>query len=601
MFKDLILEKVTQAIQKSFGDVDTSNLRMETPKNPEFGDFAVNVSPLARFAKMAPPMIAQKVVENLEFEGEVTVAGGFINFKLSQEQLSSIIEKIAEQKENYGKNNLGQGEKVLLEYVSANPTGPFHIGHGRWAAMGSALADLMKFSGYDVFQEFYINDAGSQMDNLKRSFIVRLLEQLGGYEFEGLKIEEVFTHEVYSKNFYPGEYLVDVAKKYLEDESRQNEFKQAIKLTKHINEEKGVDFVFVQHKVAGQESLHDKLFDFAKNEMEDMQRKLLKEFKVQFDKFFSETSLYTSGEIKDTLEKIAPKTYEKDDATWLKTTEYGDDQDRVLIKADGSYTYLTPDIAYHDDKFKRAERLINIWGADHHGYVCRMKAAMSFLGNDSDKLEVLLGQLVNLIVDGQPMRMGKRKKMYTLADLIEEVGVDATRFWMIMRSIDTTLDFDIDLAKSKSDENPVFYVQYAHARACSILRNAVGERFDTETKEKLDPFFTQEELDDVKKSGNPVMALNVDDEKAYSSTKSLILKLEAFEELVLNAAKQRAPYMLCRYAQELAADFHHFYTFSRVLNVEKELMESRLSLVFAFRQVLATTLKLLGVSQPQSM
>lgn len=578
MFKDLILEEVKQAIQKAYGDVDTSNLRMEIPKNPEFGDFAINVSPLARFAKMAPPMIANKVVGNLSFEGEAAVTGGFINFKLTQKQLSSIIEKIAEQKENYGSNNIGQNEKVNIEYVSANPTGPFHIGHGRWAAMGSSLADLMKFSGYDVFQEFYINDAGSQITNLGRSLWIRVLQEMG-------KDVEIPTEGDDAKGYYPGEYLIPVAQDYLKENKEQAE--QFVSDTE--------DFY------APSKDVLDAMSTFSKIKMETIQRELLEGFGVKFDKFFSETSLYQSGAIDKSMASLQDKLYEKDGATWLKTTEYGDDQDRVLIKADGSYTYLTPDIAYHNDKFSRSERLINIWGADHHGYVCRMKAAMSFIGNDSDKLEVLLGQLVNLIVDGQQMRMGKRKKMYTLADLIEEVGVDATRFWMIMRSIDTTLDFDIDLAKSKSDENPVFYVQYAHARACSILRNAVGERFDIESGEKLESFFTQDELDEIKAKATPEVALSVDDEKSYISTKALILKLEAFEELILQAAQKRAPYMLCRYAQELAADFHHFYTFSRVLNVEKDLMKSRLSLVFAFKQVLATTLRLLGVSAPQSM
>jgi arginyl-tRNA synthetase len=245
--------------------------------------------------------------------------------------------------------------------------------------------------------------------------------------------------------------------------------------------------------------------------------------------------------------------------------------------------------------------MINIWGADHHGYVARMRAAIEALGYDGNKLEVLLGQLVNLIVDGEQMRMGKRKKMLTLGDLIDEVGVDATRFWMIMRSIDTTLDFDVDLAKSSKDENPVFYVQYAHARACSILRASVAERFDTETKEKLPSFFTKEELEAIAQNPSAIEALSVIDEKSVLSTKALIMKLESFEEVILSAVKQRAPYMLCRYAQELAADFHHFYTFSRVLNVEPELMKSRLALVFAFKQVLATTLELLGVSAPEAM
>lgn len=568
MFKDVILEKViSAAVAAGFEGVNEESLRVETPKHAEFGDFAVNVSPLAKIARMAPPMIAQKIVENIKFEGEMSIVGGFINFKLAKEQQDGVIKKILSEKENYGRNDFGQGEKVLLEYVSANPTGPFHIGHGRWAAMGSALADVMKFSGYDVFQEFYINDAGNQINCLANSLKIRVLQELGE--------EANFpTDEIEVKNYYTGDYLIPVAKKYVE---------QNPNITSDLD-------------------IKD-LAVFAKAELFALQKELLENFGVNFDRFYSELTLHESGVIGQTIDELKGKgkIYEKDGATWFKSSDYEDDQDRVLIKADGSYTYLAPDIAYHDDKFKRTERLINIWGADHHGYIPRMKAAMEALGHDSSKLEVLLGQLVNLIVDGEQMRMGKRKKMLTLGDLIEDVGVDATRFWMIMRSIDTTLDFDVDLAKSSSDDNPVFYVQYAHARACSILRSAVAERIDTENKISLKPFFTEEEISAIAKNPSAIAALSIEDERSIAATKALVMKLEAFESTILSAVKSRAPYMLCRYAQELAADFHQFYTFSRVLNVESELMKSRLALVIAFRQVMETTLKLLGVNAPESM
>ena len=569
MFKDSILDKVNQAVEKSgFQGAEEISLRIETPKNAEFGDFSVNVSPLAKVAKMAPPLIAQKIVENINFEGETNIIGGFINFKLAKEQQDAVIKKILAEKENFGSNNFGHGEKVVLEYVSANPTGPFHIGHGRWAAMGSALASLMKFSGYDVFQEFYINDAGNQINALANSLKIRVLQELG----EDAKFP---TDEVEVKNYYTGEYLIPVAKKYVE----------------------------TQNKTAQELDLKD-LGEFAKAELFKLQKDLLENFGVHFDKFYAESSLHNSGEVEKCVQKLqeSGKLYEKDGAVWFKSSEYDDEQDRVIKKADGSNTYLTADIAYHNDKLvRRFDRMINIWGADHHGYVARMRASIEALGYDGNKLEVLLGQLVNLIVDGEQMRMGKRKKMLTLGDLIDEVGVDATRFWMIMRSIDTTLDFDVDLAKSSNDENPVFYVQYAHARACSILRAAVAERFDTENKNKLESFFTNDGLAAIAQNPSVKEALTVEDEKSISSTKALIMKLESFEETVLASVKARAPYMLCRYAQELAADFHHFYAFSRVLNVENDLMKSRLALVFAFKQVLATTLSLLGVSAPESM
>jgi len=569
MFKDSILDKVNKAIVKAnFEGAEQINLRLETPKNADFGDFAVNVSPLAKVAKMAPPLIAQKVVENIDFEGEINIVGGFINFKLTKEQQDSVIKKILKEKDNFGKNNFGQGEKVILEYVSANPTGPFHIGHGRWAAMGSSLASMMKFSGYDVFQEFYINDAGNQINTLANSLKIRVLQELG-------EDASFPTDEVEVKNFYTGEYLIPVAKKYVEEKNLS------------VN---NLD-------------LQD-LGEFAKAEMFKLQKDLLENFGVAFDNFFWESSLHNSGEVEKCVKQLKEngKVYEKDGAVWFKSSEYGDEQDRVIKKADGSNTYLTADIAYHNDKLVRGfDRMINIWGADHHGYVARMRASIEALGYDGDKLEVLLGQLVNLIVDGEQMRMGKRKKMLTLGDLIDEVGVDATRFWMIMRSIDTTLDFDVDLAKSSNDENPVFYVQYAHARACSILRAAVAERFDTETKEKLQSFFNTDELETIAQNPSVIEALSVEDEKSIASTKSLIMKLESFEETVLASVKARAPYMLCRYAQDLAADFHQFYAFSRVLNVEPKLMKSRLALVFAFKHVLSNTFRLLGVSAPESM
>lgn len=570
MFKDLVLEKVNDAVAKlGFEGSDLISLRVETPKNPEFGDFAVNVSPLAKVARMAPPMIAQKVVEQLDFEGEINVVAGFINFKLTSKQQNSVVKKVLTQKENYGSNDFGQGEKVLLEYVSANPTGPFHIGHGRWAAMGSALADLMKFSGYDVAQEFYINDAGNQINCLANSLKVRVLQELG-------EDAQFPTDEAEIKNYYTGDYLIHVAKKYIEEKNPS----------------------------ANSLDIKD-LGAFAKAQLFKLQEDLLKEFGVHFDRFYSELTLHDSGRVAEVVDELKQKgkTYEKDGALWFKSTEYDDDQDRVLIKADGAYTYLAPDIAYHDDKFKRADLLLNIWGADHHGYIPRMKAAMEALGHNSDKLEVLLGQLVNLIINGEQTRMGKRKKMLTLGDLIEDVGVDATRFWMIMRSIDTTLDFDVDLAKSSSDDNPVFYVQYAHARACSILRTAIEKRVDTsgENKEPLAPFFTKEEIAALSETPCALAALDVDDARSVTSTKALIMKLESFEGLILSAVKTRSPYMLCRYAQELASDFHQFYATSRVLNVEPDLMRARLTLVIAFKQVLATTLRLLGVSAPESM
>ena len=308
--------------------------------------------------------------------------------------------------------------------------------------MGSVLANLLKFYGHEVYQEFYINDAGSQIQKLGKSLAIRVRQQLG----EDIDFPE---DEIERKNYYPGDYLIPVAKSF-------------------IKEYPDVNLTVLQ---ALEQSTLKRLCDFAKNYEENVQKALLDNFRVKFDNFYSELTLHNSGKVEECVNKLkaSGKIYQKDGADWFKSSDYGDDQDRVIKKADGSNTYLTADIAYHIDKLERGfDRLINIWGADHHGYVARVKASIEALGYNPDKLEVLLGQLVNLVINGNEVRMGKRKNMVTLEDLIDEVGVDATRFWMAMRNIDTTLDFDIELAKTKSDENPVFYVQYAHARACSI-------------------------------------------------------------------------------------------------------------------------------------
>lgn len=579
MLKDLYLKEVENAIDTAIKaeklgqmtEYTPGSLNVEKPKNSEFGDFAINVSSLARNARIAPPQIANAIVENLKNDGyEVSVMGGFINFKTGKELLANAIAEIFAQKENYGKPKNIQAEKINLEYVSANPTGPFHIGHGRWAAMGSALANLLKFYGHDVYQEFYINDAGSQIQKLGNSLKIRIKQELG----ENVDFP---TDEVERKNFYPGDYLIPVAKKFLEDNKDLVE-----------NVQKDVDKINL--KV---------LCDYAKAEMERLQRALLENFRVHFDKFYSELTLHQSGKVEESYKKLeeSGKLYEKEGAIWFKSSEYGDDEDRVIKKADGSNTYLTADIAYHKDKLDRGfDRLINIWGADHHGYVARVKASIEALGYNPDKLEVLLGQLVNLVINGEQTRMGKRKNMITLDDLIEEVGVDATRFWMCMRDIDNTLDFDIELAKKSTDENPVFYVQYAHARACSILRNAVNDRKDTQTGETIKAPLTQKELDNLINNFDKNLI-----ENDIDSAKKLILKLEEFKSTIVNSAKNRTVYTICRYVQELASEFHSFYNATRVITDDKQTTLARLSLVWAVKSVLEQGLGILAVTAPEHM
>ncbi len=569
MLKDFFLNEVKNGIKKAaaagkLGQMGTDaefSLIVEKPKNPDFGDFAVNVSSLARSAKIAPPMIAQAIVENLTKENySVTVVGGFINFKIENSLLAEAVAEILEKKENYGKPENVPVEKILLEYVSANPTGPFHIGHGRWAAMGSALANLLKFYGHEVYQEFYINDAGSQIQKLGNSLKIRIKQELG----ENIDFP---TDEIERKNYYPGEYLIPVAKKYLSEHEPTYDVQV--------------------------------LSDYAKKEMEACQKALLEEFRVHFDNFYSELDLHKSGKVEESYKELMAKgmLYEKEGAMWFKSSEFGDDQDRVIKKADGSNTYLTADIAYHIDKLRRGyDRLINIWGADHHGYVARVKASIEALGYDPNKLEVLLGQLVNLVINGEEVRMGKRKNMVTLDDLIEEVGIDATRYWMEMRNIDMTLDFDIELAKKSTDENPVFYVQYAYARVCSILRNAVNDRVNPETGESVKAPMTQAELDDLINNFDKNIIL-----KTADSAKALILKLEEFKSVIKLSAENRTVYTICRYVQELAAEFHSFYNSNRVICDDKDLMKSRLALMIAIKTTLKNALDILAVSAPERM
>ncbi len=579
MLRDYFLNKVENAIEKAIvanklgqmTEYTKGTLSVEKPKNPDFGDFAINVSSLARSARIAPPMIANSILEFIDKEdSDFSVIGGFINFKAGDSLLVNLIGEVFAKKNNFGKPDKINKEKIILEYISANPTGPFHIGHGRWAAMGSALANLLKFYGHDVYQEFYINDAGSQIQKLGRSLVIRVKQVFG--------LDVDFPEdEIDRKNYYPGDYLVPVAKKFVQD--KKDELAAV-----------GKDADKIDLQV---------YCDYAKDYEEKVQRNLLDKFRVNFDNFYSELTLHKSGKVDECVQKLrnSGKIYEKEGAVWFKSSDYGDDQDRVIKKADGSNTYLTADIAYHVDKLERGfDRMINIWGADHHGYVARVKASIEALGYNPNKLEVLLGQLVNLVINGNEVRMGKRKNMVTLEDLIDEVGVDATRFWMAMRNIDTTLDFDIELAKTNSDENPVFYVQYAHARACSIIRNATNDRVDTESGKTIPAVISKEDFNKLTSNFDKnLMSLTM------KEARKLILKLEEFKSLVVSSAQTRQVYTICRYVQELASEFHSFYNSTRVITDDIELTKARLALVWAFKTVLSNALTILAVSAPERM
>ncbi len=521
---------------------------LETPPEKSFGDYATNFAmQAARALKANPRKIAEAVVARLEMPwlDRAQIAGpGFINFYLKPDWLYTLLQEILDQGEAYGNTTAGQRQKVQVEFVSANPTGPLHVGHGRGAAFGSALANLMQAAGYDVQKEFYINDAGNQIDNLAASVEARYLELMG-------------QTVAFPEDGYHGKDIVETAQRIIDNAgSRYLMMSPADR-----------------REVFKQIALDEKLLAL---------REDLESFGVTFDEWFSERSLFEDDAVAAACRQLREKghAYDKDGAFWLRSTDFGDDKDRVIIRDNGIPTYFASDIAYHDNKFRRGfETVINIWGADHHGYIPRMKAAVAALGYDPARLEVLILQMVSLYQGGELVKMSKRTGQgVTLTELIEEVGRDAARYFFIMRSLDSQLDFDLDLAKSHSNDNPVYYVQYAHARIASIFRQMAeaGIAFDSGAKAELYRLSTPFEQD-------------------------LIRKLGDYPEEVSAAARDRAPHRIARFAHELAGLFHSFYNGCRVLGVEPELTMARLALVSATQKVLKHALSILGVDAPEKM
>ncbi len=557
-----IKDQIAQITKASLQKLETSDnaealrdidIEIEIPKDKQYGDFSVNTAmKLTKILKTSPQTIASKIIENMDFEGtyieKCTMAGlGFINFYLKNDWLYDGLKLIDEKKESFGRIDIGNGKKVMVEFVSANPTGPMHMGNARGGALGDSIASVLEHAGYDVTREFYINDAGAQIEKFGKSLEARYMQIFKGeegFEFpeDGYKGNDIKVH---AKNYADlhGDELVN-----LESAERQQT-----------------------------------LIDYALPINIDNLKKDLEKYRIFYDIWFKESSIHKNGEVKETMEllKKANLTYEKDDAVWLKTTEFGCEKDEVLIRANGIPTYFAVDIAYHRNKFltRGFDRVINIWGADHHGHVARMEGSMEALGIDSKKLTVVIMQLVRLIKDGDVARMSKRTgEMITLSDLIDEIGVDAARFFFNLRQAGSHLEFDMDLAVAQNNENPVFYVQYAHARICSILRGLAEEGI------KL------RDISDIN------LNLLSDD-----AEKTLIAKLNSFPQEIESAAAALEPCKLTRYLLDLAALFHSFYSSCRVKSDDTELMQARMMLVNLTKTVIKNTLDILKISAPEKM
>jgi arginyl-tRNA synthetase len=556
------LEAVEAAGEATIGDA--SLVGVERPRDPAHGDWATNAAlQLARGSGMPPrdlaALVARRIADSADIDSVEIAGPGFINIRLSAIALQRVIAEARDRGSSFGSSGVGSGERIQVEFVSANPVGPMHVGHGRWAALGDSVARLLEHTGHEVEREFYINDVGVQMDVFAASVSARYLELCG-------------REAVFPEDGYRGAYIMDIAREILADEG-----------------ETWVDASAADREAHFREKAYAQVLEHLRRVLHDMG--------VDFDVWFSERVLHQPGA--DGVKRVegaigqlraGGHVFEHEGATWFRSTAFGDDKDRVLKKADGTYTYFASDVAYHADKFARGfDLVIDLWGADHHGYVKRMEAASAALGHPGG-LEVIIGQLVNLFRDGEAVRMSKRTgEMVTFEDLLDEVGADSARYFFLRRSTDQTLDFDISLAKERSSDNPVYYVQYAHARICSILRKAAGL---SDAEGELDMGAVAASLI------SPEVELGALTEGAELS---LFRKLAEFPEVVELAAEQRAPHKLCRYAEDLASAFHQFYTVCRVMGDDPALTEARLAVVDASRIALANALGLLGVSAPERM
>jgi arginyl-tRNA synthetase len=554
--KEILRDLIKKGLESCFADRTLTagqvpDIVIEKPAHEEHGDYATNVAMvMAKLEKKAPRMVADILTSHMDTHNNildrVEIAGpGFINFHIKKESWQKTLKTISSLGDTYGKSRIGAGKKVQVEFVSANPTGPLHIGHGRGAATGDAVASVLSAAGFDVFREYYINDAGNQMATLGKSIYLRYRELLGN------PIE-------FPENCYQGDYIRDIARDAITKYGEKY---------MHVDEEQGIAFF---SRFGG---------DIILKGIDDD----LRDFGITFDNWYSEQSLFDGGKVDKALKTMKEKglMYQHEGALWFRTTDFGDDKDRVVVRSNGATTYFASDIAYHCEKFERGfDWVIDVWGADHHGYVPRLKGIVKGLDRDPEDLKIILVQLVSLLRDGLPVAMSTRSgEFVTLKEVVDEVGRDAARFFFLMRRSDSQLDFDLELAKRQSTDNPVYYVQYAHARICSIFENAREKGFVLPTDQ-----------DSI-----PLEKLTTDEEMAIIKT------LNSFPETVEGSALTFEPHRITYYLQELAGQLHSFYNRNRVITEDAGLTTARLFLLKCVAQTLRNALTILGISAPERM
>jgi arginyl-tRNA synthetase len=573
--QQLLVEAISIVQEKmdvTFSAID--DIKIERTRDQSHGDFACNIAMvLAKQAKTDPRELATALLENLpesEIVERVEIAGaGFINFFLSKQSRLNVITNILQAAETYGRSEFGAGKSILVEFVSANPTGPLHVGHGRGAAYGATVSDLLEAIGYKVDREYYVNDAGRQMDILTVSIWLRYLEQC--------EIEIDFP-----ENAYQGDYIRDIANKLL------SEKQQSLSPDMDFPEAKDDPEIHIDQLIAFAKTTlgiedYQSILDLGLNEILGEIREDLADFGVVFDRWFSERSLSNDNQIQKCITKLKDNgfVYEEQGALWFRSTAFGDEKDRVIVRENGQTTYFASDIAYHLEKFSRGyDKAINIWGADHHGYIARVKAALSALDENPDALEILLVQFATLYRGTEKLPMSTRSGQFvTLRELRDEVGKDATRFFYIMRKCEQHLDFDLELAKSKSNENPVYYIQYAHARICSVLKQVEEKGFTY----------------DAEIGNNNLHTL------AEPSEEKLITALSRYPEVMHSAATEYEPHQIAYYLRDLANEFHSYYNSCQFIVDSDDLRNARLNLISASKQVICNGLGILGVSAPEQM